>query len=327
MTKRKIVLISKYLDKTLTPKEELEFQQLLLNAEINADELNEYLLITDRSKTIDIPDFQIKELPILQARERTNQRDIKPHTITIKRLIKVAAIFIVGITLGILVMYKGFVKNDQYVEVETKHGDKIHLTIPGKNEVWLNSGSSIKYAASFTGSSRVIDLTGEAYFRFPDSEGTPLIINCNETKIICTKGSLNVENDTIKNTVEIEVEKGWIAISNSNFGDQQFIVEAGFKGTINDMIPLWIEQNRDPNYLAWHTGIMRFRNTPMKDVAKTLAEVYDIQVDVEGDLKYCFLTKDFNNKSLEHVLKEIKDTLKANIQQQNNSIIITGNPC
>ena len=326
MKNRRIALINKYLDGKLTPEADKELTELMKSGGIEKEELHEFKEIIDNTSQIKIPDFEINESFL------NNYRQIKKNSgyhlsYGVKRIVKIAAILILGVSFGVIMTYTKFNNNDQYVEIETKKGDKIHLTIPGKNEVWLNARSSIRYAASFTGTSRVIDLTGEAYFRFSDIENSPLIISCGDTKIICTQGSINVENDTVQHLVEIEVEKGWVAVTNPRLDDRQFIVESGFKGTINNLIPIWIEQNKNPNYLAWHTGIMKFKNTTMQDVAKTLSEVYDVDINVKGEMKYCFLNKDFNNNSLESILNEIKRTLKVNIKQQNNVITITGNPC
>jgi ferric-dicitrate binding protein FerR (iron transport regulator) len=327
MKRNKIVLINKYLDKSLSLEEERELQRLISSGEIEEDELHELNDIIKITRKIDIPDFQLTEQQFIIYRDSKSRYTSNQIMLRLKPFIKLAAILIVGITIGAIIMYTGFVKNDQFVEIETKRGDKIHLTLPGENDVWLNSRSSIKYAVSFTGTSRVIDLTGEAYFRFVNNENLPLVINCNKTQIICSQASVNIENDTVKNIIEIEVEEGWVAVSSPQFGNRQFIVESGFKGTINEMIPLWIERNNNPNYLAWHTGVMNFENTTMLDVARTLSDVYDVQVDVKGEMKYCFITTKFKNTNLEKVLKEIQDILIINIQQQNNSIIITGNPC
>ncbi len=327
MKKNKTSLIIRYLDRTLTAQDVREFERLMLSGAIKEEELNDFKNIIKSTQKLEIPAFEPEEKRLSLNHNSVTKNLKKPFSLNIKQILKIAAILIIGITAGVVIMYKGFVKNKEYVEIETKSGDKIHITIPGGNEVWLNSRSTIRYAASFTGSSRVISLTGEAYFRFSNKQNSPLIINCAETQIICSQGSLNVENDTIKKSVEIEVEEGWVAITNPQFGDKQFIVETGFKGTINDMVPLWIEQNSDPNYLAWHTGILKFENTTLKGVAKTLSEVYDIQVNIEGEMKYCFLTKKFTKSSLESVLDELQRTLKVDVQQQNNKITITGNPC
>jgi ferric-dicitrate binding protein FerR (iron transport regulator) len=322
MSKKKQYLINKYLDKSLSDEEQEELKNLILLNEIKQEELNDYESLVELTRRIEIPDFKTTNTQYVADLKRSNM--FKIH---LSRIIKVASVLVIGISLGVLIMYSNFKKREQFVEVETKRGDKIHVTIPGNNEVWLNSRSSIKYAASFSGTNRMVELVGEAYFQFSGIENSPILIDCNQTRILCSNGSINIENDTVFNKVEIEVKEGWVAVTNPKFGDRQFIVESGFKGVVDEVIPLWIEQNKNPNYLAWHTGKMEFDNSTILEVAKTLSEVYDINIEVEGGLKYCFFTKKFNNVELGSVLKEIEKSLQINTKQENNTIIITGNPC
>lgn len=325
MKKNKIYLINKYLDKSLTPEENAVFEELRSSGEITENELEDFKQIIESTSQINPPEFELKK-----QRITTNTVSVEKTRITtggFKAIIRVAAILVIGITLGVVIMYSLFNEHEKFVRVETKKGDKIHITMPGNNEAWLNSRSSIEYAESFTGSNRVVNLDGEAYFRFSDNDNSPVLVKCSQTLIICSQASLNIENDTLMNKVEIEVEDGWVAVSHPRLGDRQYIVESGFKGVIDDLIPMWIEQNKDPNYLAWHTGKMIFKNTPLNEVAQTLSEVYDIDIDVRGDLKYCFFTSKFTNEDLNGILKTIENALQTHIRQENNTIVITGNPC
>lgn len=325
MKRKKIYLINRYLEGSLSKEEEKEFERLKSLGEIDPNELDDFEKIVEHTRQTEIPEFETRDFSF-SARQSSPLQERNPKT-GMRTLLKLAAVLILGISLGGIVMYSLFNKRDKFVRVETKRGDKIHITLPGQNEAWLNSRSSIEYAESFKGTNRVITLKGEAYFRFSDTENSPIMVDCNQSQIICSHASLNIENDTLQNKVEIEVEEGWVAVTHPRFGDRQFIVEAGSKGVIDEMVPVWIEANNNPNYLAWHTGKMVFNKTTLMEVAQTLTEVYDIPVDVIGDVKYCFFTSQFNNENLKVVLRSIENAIQTQIRQERNSIIITGNPC
>lgn len=48
--------------------------------------------------------------------------------------------------------------------IEVPRGGEYQVVLPDGSHVWLNAGSSLKYPTRFTGASRRVELTGEAYF-------------------------------------------------------------------------------------------------------------------------------------------------------------------
>jgi len=48
--------------------------------------------------------------------------------------------------------------------VSTPRGGQYQVVLPDGTQVWLNAASSITFPTAFTGSERVVDITGEAYF-------------------------------------------------------------------------------------------------------------------------------------------------------------------
>ncbi|MBN1119200.1 MAG: FecR family protein [Bacteroidales bacterium] len=323
----KSTLILKYLDKSISDEEEMELKKLMLTGAIDEEEINDFRGIINESSNITLPEFELKAFNSGDIKIEPKIQDVQKAPFHFTKLLKIAALLIAGISVGAIIMYTQIKREDQYIDIETKKGDKIHLTLPGKNEVWLNSQSKLRYSAVFKGTSRIIELTGEAYFQLNSSVNIPVIIQCNETQIVCSESSLNIDNNFETGSVEIEVEKGWVAINSPKLHGRQFIVESGFKGVIEEMIPIWIEQNKNPNYLAWHTGKMNFENTPLKDVTKTLSEVYDVEIDLPRELNYCFVNHRFDNENLDEILKKIGDELNIKIRKNQSAIIITGKPC
>lgn len=57
-----------------------------------------------------------------------------------------------------------------YNTVSTPRGGKYQLTLADGSSVWLNAMSSLKFPAVFSGSERVVELRGEAYFEIAKNE-------------------------------------------------------------------------------------------------------------------------------------------------------------
>ncbi|MBN1952190.1 MAG: FecR family protein [Bacteroidales bacterium] len=208
----------------------------------------------------------------------------------------------------------------------TDRGDQIRVDLAEGITVWLNSRSEITYLASFTGRNRVVELKGEAYISLSEN-ADPFVVKSYDSEIVCTNGSFNIENDSLLHATEVEVSSGWVILKNSGGDNRQLIVEEGCRGIMNDYLPGWIENNSDPNYLAWHTRKMAFSETPLQKVAETLMEVYDVDISIPDETRYCTISNNFNNQELNTVLSEIESLFKLKIERNDHSIIITGNPC
>ena len=319
-------LISRHIFGDLTETGQKELNRLIERGEISPDELEDYSTILEMSGHIFVPDFDAgKAYDKVIASKAVNKRFFRK---TLIKSLRIAAIVVIGIFLGVLLnRYLLNNKEPRFVEIETKKGDKIHITLPEGNEVWLNSQSKIKYPENFSGINRHIELSGEAYFKIHKNYQQPVIITCSTTKIVATTASFNIRNTHIENATEITVETGWISLSDPMWEDQHVVLEEGFRGTINKQLPLFIEQNNNPNYLAWQTGKLVFEKTPLLKVAETLSDVYDVNIRIDGDVKYCLFSRSYNKENLEHILYDVRNRFKTNISRENRLIIISGNNC
>jgi ferric-dicitrate binding protein FerR (iron transport regulator) len=79
--------------------------------------------------------------------------------------------------------------------------------------------------------------------------------------------------------------------------------------------------------LAWKTGKMVFNQTPLLTVASVLSNYYDIQIIIEGDIKYCEFSSIYENKDISIILKDIEQNYNPRIIQNMHGIIIRGNLC
>jgi hypothetical protein len=60
-----------------------------------------------------------------------------------------------------------------YNTISTPRGGQYQLVLPDGSKVWLNATSSIKFPVAFTGNSRRVELTGEAYFEVTKNPARP----------------------------------------------------------------------------------------------------------------------------------------------------------
>ena len=86
----------------------------------------------------------------------------------------------------------------------TNKGVKACITLPDSSIVWLNSDTRIEYPEVFSGLTREVKLSGEAYFNVKRDPEHPMIITTNKGfKVKVTGTSFNIkayENDEIAQT-------------------------------------------------------------------------------------------------------------------------------
>ncbi len=324
-SEKAVYLINRFVTGNITDQESAELDQLISKGEVTTEELADYQRIWHATRQIDLsfPESGSAFIKTISGKPglHNGYRNI------FNNLLKIAAIIVFGIFIGIAINRLFLADKDKFVEIVTKKGDKIHISLTDNNDVWLNSRSSIRYPANFTGTNRYVEIRGEAFFRLKSEEYHPVIIRCNGTKIIGNNTEFNAKTDTATHITEITVQTGWITLSDPMWDNEQIVLEEGFRGTIDERLPLLIEQNRNPNYQAWKTGRLIFDKAPLLAVAETLSDVYDVNIQVNGEVKYCFVTSTYDNKNIDIILDDIKKQFQTSISRESDQIIIRGNSC
>ncbi len=318
-------LINRSVTNNLTGSESDELDRLISEGKITHEELEDYKGIWNSTKEINFPEFNVdkafKEIKCAGGNNRKTGR------VVIIKMLKIAAVVIFGVFLGILINKYFLFEKDKFVEIETKKGDKIHIKLSEGSEVWLNSRSKIRYPANFTGTNRYIELIGEAYFNLQGKGYSPVIIKCNGTKIVGTQAKFNAKTQPDFHNTQITVESGWISLTDPMWYNEPIVLEEGFKGTVDKDLPLLIEQNKNPNFLAWKTGKLIFDKMPLLKVAETLSDVYDVDIQIMGDVKYCPYSHSYLNNNIDNILNDLKKQFRTSISRENNVIIINGSNC
>ncbi|HEY8968572.1 MAG TPA: FecR family protein, partial [Puia sp.] len=60
-----------------------------------------------------------------------------------------------------------------YNTITTSRGGQYQVVLPDGTQVWLNATSSIRFPVAFTGDSRVVEVSGEAYFEVAKNPSMP----------------------------------------------------------------------------------------------------------------------------------------------------------
>ncbi|WP_408030357.1 FecR family protein [Tenacibaculum xiamenense] len=223
--------------------------------------------------------------------------------------------------------------NEQQIEIaqndvkETQYGQKFTLTLSDGTIVKLNSDSRIIYPKKFSGSTREIELEGEAFFDVAHNPDKPFIIKTGDlsTKVLGT--SFNIQAYKESKNIEVTLATGKVALYNKNKLTSNLTPseQASFSKTSGE---LNIKKVDISKYIEWKEGVLRFENTSLAEASIKLEKWFGVQFKFENDqIKNCHFTGVFKNESLQNILDNIS-FIKPNITYKFNNdknVTINGN--
>lgn len=168
----------------------------------------------------------------------------------------------------------------QYNTLLNPRGSKvINMLLTDGTQVWLNAESSLVYPVVFTGDTREVSITGEAYFEVAHDNKKQFIVHKAGVAIIVFGTHFNVnafedDDDNIKVTLlegAVKVKNG--SSNGSLKPGQQALVQKEVK-VINDV--------NVEKVMAWKNGYFQFDKASLQSVLKQVGRWYDVDVVYEG---------------------------------------------
>jgi ferric-dicitrate binding protein FerR (iron transport regulator) len=268
-----------------------------------------------------------------KVESRIHQQDSGRH-FNLKKLVmnpfsRIAAAVIFGVLLlisGYEVWYTPSAKVDL---LEISSNDQVINTfsLPDGTLVSLNSNTKIKYPKKFGRATREVSIEGEAFFEVTPNKNKPFIIHAGKAQIKVLGTSFNVSAYPEAKQVEVIVETGKVQVLNKIDEVKQsneLILVPGDKGTLVYSSNLLRKTtNHNPNFLAWKTHSLIFKATSLGEVIGNLEKVYKVDIQLaDPGLNRLRLTAQFNNYSLDFILKVIETTFQIDVQKVDGQYIL-----
>jgi transmembrane sensor len=195
---------------------------------------------------------------------------------------------------------------------QTSKGQKSTIMLSDGSKVILNSESQISHPKKFSDSTRIISLTGEAYFEVARDLSRPFSVISNGVKTTALGTSFNVNSRmtavkvslaTGKVVVENELKKA--EEKNSHFLKPGEAITYEAKSNKVDISKFNIEKD-----FLWKDGILYFDNAQFDEIKDKLETWYNIEFDVNNQqLANKKFTGRFDNQSLKSVMESIGFTI------------------
>ncbi len=306
-------------------------------AETNEDFISdEKTQILEIARKVDLS-LELKKYQTNQAWEKVHSRineQSAPEKSKLKYLIshplfRIAAAVLFAAMLivsGYEVLYNS-AGSKKMMEVSATNQILNMFALPDGTLVSLNTDTKIKYPQTFTGNIREITIEGEAFFEVVPNKDKPFIIHARNAQIKVLGTSFNVNAYPSAKSIEVVVETGKVHFLNkttkANETDE-LILTPGEKGTlIFSSNSLLKSTNLNPNFLAWKTHNLIFKAAPLAEVIENLGKVYNVNIQLaDPKLNELLLSAQFNDHTLDFILKVIETTFQIEAKHENGQYIL-----
>ena len=197
------------------------------------------------------------------------------------------------------------------------------VTLPDGSQVVLRKGATLSYPKVFSGNIREVTLTGEAWFQVQHDKTHPFRIQTTRAtlEVVGTSFTFNTNNQQD----ELAVTTGKVLFTNKrDTAEKQIIYPNQYCALTNKGFE--IKPQNDPNFLSWKTGIIKFDNTPINQVAEVLSNYYNLNIQPDSLLMKLpvipTVTAKFNQQPIDSVFTEIKLLANISKRKQNDTILL-----
>ncbi len=237
--------------------------------------------------------------------------------------LKIAAILVVGFFASKLIIPH----ESETVHTQTIHvppGQRAELTLADGTEVWLNSGTTLRFPDRFAENKREVMLDGEGYFSVRHDANRPFTVQTSRYAVRVLGTEFNVkayENSSLFETALIE---GSVEINSPRMAESLRLKPNEL--AVANSNTIHVSSIPDYNYFKWKEGLLCFEDESIQNLMKKLELYYDITVDIQNKslLHYRYTGKFRIRDGIEHVLKvlQLKHRFSYTKDDDKNLIVI-----
>lgn len=204
--------------------------------------------------------------------------------------------------------------------ITTPRGGQYQVKLPDGSRVWLNAASSLRFPASFTGRSRNVDVSGEAYFEIAPNATMPFTVRANGVEVQVLGTSFNINAYSDEASINTTLLEGGVQVK---AGTQVQRLVKGQQASVSPTGAIKLVQHANlDQVVSWKNGFFNFKDADIPAVMRQLARWYDLEVVYEGRIP----TRQFQGKMQRDLpLKDVLALLEeaeVHVKMQGKKIIV-----
>jgi transmembrane sensor len=218
--------------------------------------------------------------------------------------------------------------------LETPNGGQYQVRLADGTKVWLNAASKLTYPATFKAAkTRIVELSGEAYFEVAKNASQPFIVKTIQQDIKVLGTQFNVmaygneayqETTLIEGSVKVSAKTQALDHQKKGAETSRILVPGQQARILPGANTFNVASNIDTDAVtAWKEGVFFFDQTPLHTVMQQVERWYNTKVIYEGEepnISISGILKRSNNLSKLLDMLELASGVKFNIE--GNKVIV-----
>lgn len=181
------------------------------------------------------------------------------------------------------IVMKDYLRTKVQTNIVTSAHDKGEYLLPDGTQIWLNAGSVLRYYGDLKGRRRVVELSGEGFFKVRHDEDRPFILQMNDMNIEVLGTEFDVINYEEFATTEAILCSGSIRAYGGRLpapvtlkpGDRLVFDRKSGRASRSVV--------STQNYSQWMGGSLSFDDTPLGDILTNLERWYAVEIDAPDE--------------------------------------------
>jgi ferric-dicitrate binding protein FerR (iron transport regulator) len=169
---------------------------------------------------------------------------------------------------------------ESHVAISVPYGEMKAIRLPDASAVVLNSGSNIRYPASFGKKERRIKLSGEAWFSVVKEASRPFVVETEHLSVEVLGTEFNVKDNPGDVKATATLSRGKIKVATKD--KQSHILAPGLHLSYDSKSKRTdIAEVNAGDYSAWKDGHLVFDNMPLAEILPVVERKFNISIRVD----------------------------------------------
>lgn len=273
-------------------------------------------------------------------------------------LFRYAAVLVIGFGLAWLFVARNSntpqtLEAGRFYKVSVAYGSKSTIELPDGSTVSLNSGSTLRYPASFASTNRTVILDGEAFFDVKKNQASPFLVKTKDITVRVLGTKFNVKSYADEDLTETTLVTGKVEIVRNESNTKIAVTEEPLVLTPNQKAVFYRESNhlsvnqptvagdeslkhhtaelkvlvqkeiKTENITSWKNNILVFNSEPFDEIIKKIERWYNVDVKLQyTKLSPVVFSGKFDKESVEEVLHALSLIEPFRYEINKNKILI-----
>jgi transmembrane sensor len=217
-----------------------------------------------------------------------------------------------------------------YKVLATANGQLSQVTLGDGTQVWLNSGSRLRYPEEFRGAKREVTLQGEAFFDVKHDAAHPFLVHSGKITTQVLGTSFNIKAYAADPVMKVDVVTGKVGVINQVQKAAPTLILTPNQEAVYDAKHAALYKNERAEGVvlsSWKDGKLVFKNQLLPEVLNALQRRFSIRLSADDNLHQCAISADFTGVALPDILTILSRLVKGKVTQSQAVYQLHGKGC